>query len=154
LLFGTKQLVAAKEAGAMDVEPGALVGFALYAALLLEPLTRLSRTNYDIQQSLAAGRRIFEFLDMPEDQHDGAKPIVGRPRGVIDLESVSFQYQPNEPVLSGINLRLEPGEPVAVVGPNGAGKSTLTTLMLRFYDPVRGRVLLDGEDIRNLRVAD
>jgi len=154
LLFGTKQLVAAKEAGAVALEPGQLVGFALYAALLLEPMTRLSRTNYDIQQSLAAGRRIFEFLDTPEEQQDGAKPLTSRPRGVVQFKSVSFHYRPDEPVLSGVDLTVEPGEPVAVVGPNGAGKSTLTTLILRFYDPVRGRVLLDGQDIREVRVAD
>jgi subfamily B ATP-binding cassette protein MsbA len=154
LLFGTNELLAGRDAGTVGLEPGQLVGFALYAALLLEPMTRLSRTNYEIQQSLAAGRRIFEFLDIPEEQQDGARPIVGRPRGVLQFKSVSFHYRPDEPVLSGIDLTLEPGEPVAVVGPNGAGKSTLTALILRFYDPVRGRVLLDGEDVRELRVAD
>jgi ATP-binding cassette, subfamily B, bacterial MsbA len=153
LAFGAGELTPWKNAG-----PGLpldkLVGFSIYAALLVEPMTRLSRTNFEIQQALAAGRRIFELLDLPEKQQDGLRPIDGQPKGMLKFESVHFHYRPEEAVLRGIDLAIRPGEPVAIVGSSGAGKSTLAHLVLRFFEPIAGRVLLDGNDIRDVRVAD
>jgi subfamily B ATP-binding cassette protein MsbA len=167
LAFGAGELTSGGSVtpGGLPLEQ--LLGFAMYVALLVEPLTRLSRTNFEIQQSLAAGRRIFELLDLPEDQQDGLRtretsPACGparevgraRPKGMLQFESVHFHYRPEEPVLRGINLAVRPGEPLAIVGASGAGKSTLAHLALRFYEPVQGRLSLDGYDIRHLPVAD
>jgi subfamily B ATP-binding cassette protein MsbA len=131
-----------------------LFGFTLYAALLAGPLTRLGRTNFEVQQALAAARHLFELLDLPEERPDGTRRLVGPVRGELRFEAVHFHYRPDEPVLSGIDLAIHPGEPVAVVGPSGAGKSTLAALLLRFYEPTSGRLMLDGHDFRDLRRGD
>jgi subfamily B ATP-binding cassette protein MsbA len=154
LALGTSEAISAGGTGGSGPALERLFGFTLYAALLAGPLTRLGRTNFEIQQSLAAARHLFELLDLPEEEHDGNRGIVVRPRGEVRLESVSFHYRPDEPVLSGIDLVIRPGETVAVVGRSGAGKSTLMYLLLRFYEPTSGRVLLDGHALRELRRAD
>jgi subfamily B ATP-binding cassette protein MsbA len=154
LALGAGELTPGKIAAPMELPLEQLLGFTMYAALLVEPMTRLSRTNFEIQQALAAGRRIFEFLDLPEQQQDGVRPILDRPVGLLTFESVHFHYRPEEPVLRGIDLEIRPGEPVALVGVSGAGKSTLAHLVLRFYEPAEGRVSLDGHNIRDLQVAD
>lgn len=153
LAFGAGEFTLGNNALAAGLPLDKLLGFSIYAALLVEPMTRLSRTNFEIQQALAAGRRIFELLDITEEQRDGWQPLVGV-RGLLQYEAVHFHYRPEEPVLTGIDLKLRPGEPLAIVGTSGAGKSTLAHLALRFFDPAAGRVLLDGQDIRELRVAD
>jgi ABC-type multidrug transport system fused ATPase/permease subunit len=128
-----------------------LLSFALYAGLLAGPFSRLSRTNGAIQRALAAGRHLFELLDAPEERNQGFRALPAPAQGRLHFDSVSFHYRPGEPVLRDVDLEVSRGEIVAVVGPSGAGKSTLAHLALRFYDPVAGRVLLDGHDIRDLR---
>jgi ABC-type multidrug transport system fused ATPase/permease subunit len=94
---------------------------------------------------------VFSVLDVQADIQDspGAKPLAAV-QGEIRLEDVSFGYDPKRPVLSGVSLRIAPGEHVAVVGRTGAGKSTLASLILRFFDPQRGRVSIDGRDLREV----
>lgn len=134
--------------GAMTLDE--LVAFALYAAMLADPITRLSRTHFEIQRALAAGSRVFSLLDEADEDAGGGRPLPTPVRGSLSFENVHFQYRPGEPVLAGIDLAIEAGETVAVVGPSGAGKSTLAALALRFDDPSSGRVLLDGVDLREL----
>lgn len=131
-----------------------LVGFALYAAMLADPMTRLSRTHFEIQRALAAGARVFELLDQPEDRRDGTRSFSRPPAGEVRFEKVHFEYRSGEPVLRGIDLQISPGESVAVVGPSGAGKSTLTGLLLRFFDPQHGRIRVDGIDLKELKLAE
>lgn len=131
-----------------------LVGFGLYAALLAEPLTRLSRTHFEIQRALVSAKRVFELLDQPDDHRAGTQPLATPVRGRLEFHQVSFAYRPDEPVLKAIDLRVEAGEAVAIVGGSGAGKSTLAGLLLRFFDPTSGRVLLDGLDLRDVRRAE
>ncbi|HEV3257057.1 MAG TPA: ABC transporter ATP-binding protein [Gemmataceae bacterium] len=152
--FGASEVMAGQAAGAAGLKLEGLVSFGLYAVLLFEPLTRLSRANSEIQQSLAAAQRVFQLLDTPAEKAGSGQPLAARPRGVVRFESLTFHYRPDEPVLRGLDLTVEPGQTVAVVGPSGAGKSTLGYLALRFYEPDSGRVLLDGRDLRDLRLPD
>jgi subfamily B ATP-binding cassette protein MsbA len=153
--LGTEQLLRLRHADPTAHLPiEHLLGFTMYAALLGEPINRLSRSNFEIQRSLAAGCRLFEFLDLPEPQDTGKQPLTQRPVGPLQFEGVSFHYRPGEPVLADLDLTVEAGQTVALVGPSGAGKSTLAALVMRFYDPSAGRVLLDGCDLRQLRRAD
>jgi subfamily B ATP-binding cassette protein MsbA len=134
--------------------PGAFVGFVITLFLLYEPFKRLVRTNYTIQQGLAGADRVFELLDT-------ASQVVDRPqaqplRGVheaIEFHDVSFAYDPGEPVLRHIDLRIPVGQVVALVGVSGGGKSTLADLIPRFYDVTGGRITIDGVDIRDLTLA-
>jgi subfamily B ATP-binding cassette protein MsbA len=125
---------------------------AFFAAMLLvyEPFKRLSRTNNSIQQGIAAAERVFELLDEPGEiaEQPGAIELP-RGRHAIEFECVGFHYGDSW-VLRDINLKIAPGEVVALVGMSGGGKSTLADLIPRFYDVVEGRVAIDGNDIRRL----
>ncbi len=120
---------------------------------LIQPIKAMGHANDSFQQGIAASKRIFELLDMKgvvADRAD-AQPAGGF-RDVIRFERVSFAYG-DEPILRGIDLTIRRGEMVAIVGPSGAGKSTLADLIPRFYDPVEGKITLDGVDLRDLSVA-
>jgi ABC-type multidrug transport system fused ATPase/permease subunit len=105
----------------------------------------------ELSSSRAGLDRVFAVLDEQADIRDapGARAL-GPVRGEVRLEDVSFGYDPARPVLSGVSLSIAPGERVAVVGRTGAGKSTLAGLILRFFDPQRGRVTIDGQDLREV----
>lgn len=151
LAYGAR-LVLGQTPGGMKLED--LIAFALYTVILADPIRRLSRTHYEIQQSLASGRRVLELLDWPQQEDRGTLSLPEHPRGRLSFESIRFAYRQDEPVLHDFDLKLEPGQTVAVVGPSGAGKSTLSMLPLRFYEPAAGRILLDGIDIRELKLAN
>jgi subfamily B ATP-binding cassette protein MsbA len=111
--------------------------------------------NTVLHNSLAAIDRIFEVFDLEPDvaEHPNAKP-VRHVQGRVTFERVTFGYRADEPVLHDLNVDIRPGEMVALVGPSGAGKSSFVQLVPRFYDPTRGRVLLDGTDLRELRLRE
>jgi ATP-binding cassette subfamily B protein len=129
-------------------------GLIVFCGLLQQFSGQVSRvTNIvnSLQQSLVGAQRVFEILDAPVEIHSPARPIrLPRPRGAVELQGVSFAYHAGRPVLEEISFRAEPGQSIALVGSTGAGKSTLLGLLPRFYDPTRGRVLLDGVDVRRL----
>jgi len=105
---------------------------------------------------LASGERVLELMGREPGVRDPASPAAG-PRGAVrvTLERVTARYAPDGPnVLEGFDLALPPGQRVALVGPSGAGKTTVTSLLLRFLDPVAGRVAIDGRDVRDLRQED
>ncbi|MBM4164702.1 MAG: ABC transporter ATP-binding protein [Lentisphaerae bacterium] len=108
-----------------------------------------------IQQSLIAARRVHEVLTAPLDiqSHPDARRLP-QPRGAVTFENVVFGYDPQEPVLRDITLDVLPGECIAVLGATGSGKSALMSLIPRFYDPLSGRVLVDGVDVRDLDLDD
>lgn len=147
VLFGG-QMALAGEMSIADV-----AGFLLYIGSFYEPIMRLNHTNEGLQQALAAADRYFEILDIPPDIKD-ASGAVDLPdvRGHIVFDNVSFDYGDDNPVLIDINLEIKPGEMVALVGPTGVGKTTMANLIPRFYDPIKGRVLIDGFDIRNVKL--
>ncbi|MCX7970196.1 MAG: lipid A export permease/ATP-binding protein MsbA [Negativicutes bacterium] len=132
---------------------GALIAFLIYCVNLSNPIKRLSRVYGNIQRSLAAAQRVFAVIDtQPEiaDRPDAVELV--RARGEVEFREVSFSYFPGELVLSQVNLRIKPGQMVALVGPSGAGKTTLANLLPRFYDATAGQVLVDGRDVRDFTV--
>lgn len=134
---------------------GILVAFVQYAERAFQPVLRLSEQYNNVQIALASAERIARLLELTPSIHDPARPAtLSAVRGSIEFRKVHFAYQLDEPVLRGISLEIQPGQSVAVVGPTGAGKSSLAALLARFYDPQEGAILLDGEDIRNLRLSD
>jgi ATP-binding cassette subfamily B protein/subfamily B ATP-binding cassette protein MsbA len=135
-----------------QVTAGVLVAFILYIDRFFEPIRDLSRRYDTFQSTMAGGERILGLLDAPVEVQDapdaGEIPAV---RGEVRFEGVDFNYSDDPtPVLQDINLHVQPGETVALVGETGAGKSTLVKLISRFHDPVRGRILIDGYDLRQV----
>ncbi len=120
---------------------------------LIQPLKEMGHANTSIQQGVTASKRIFGLIDTEAAVRDrpGARDLAGF-RDAIRFESVSFRYG-DEIILSGVDLTIRRGEVVAIVGPSGAGKSTLVDLIPRFYDPVEGRVTIDGVDLRDVSLA-
>lgn len=130
---------------------GALIAFFQYAQRFYEPISDLSEKYNILQAAMAASERIFKLIDTPVGIQDrGTVEITGIER--IELRNVWFAYQGEEWVLRNVSFCLEKGERVAVVGHTGAGKTTVTSLLLRFYEPQRGEILINGIDIRQIRL--
>ena len=137
--------------GALTV--GDLVAFTMYLSMLIWPLVSLGFFAAVYQRAAVAARRIFEILDAePEVKERPGAVELRDVRGHIKLEDVWFSYDGRRWVLRGVNLEIRPGEKVAIVGPVGCGKSSLIKLIPRFYDPQRGRVLIDGVDVRDVKI--
>jgi ATP-binding cassette subfamily B protein len=133
-----------------------LVAFFLYLDLFYLPVHNLSAAWEAVQSSLAGADRVAALLEEQPEPHDDpqAIPLAGRSRGALAFRNVSFEYLPGVPVLEGIDLEIPPQSVVALVGPTGVGKSTLVSLIPRFYDATAGEILLDGEDLRRIRLSD
>jgi ATP-binding cassette, subfamily B, bacterial len=122
---------------------------------LLWPLTGLAETVDLYQRAMASTARVLDLLETPISlQHKGKALARGAVKGEIRFEDVSFSYPGRKPALSGVTFTIPAGATAAFVGATGSGKTTLTKLLLRFYDPSSGRILLDGEDIRSFEPAD
>ena len=132
---------------------GDVVLFRAYWWRLFGPVQTLARVNDMVQRAVAAARRVFEVLDAPDELPDAPDAVApDRVRGELGLRDVSFAYDDRATrVLKNVSIRIEPGQTVALCGPSGSGKSTVLNLLLRFYDPVEGQVLLDGHDLRSVR---
>ncbi len=118
---------------------------------LVKPIKNLGQVNNEIQAGMAAADRIFSVLDTPSEVTSGVQgKTLDKVRGSVELDQVAFEYVAGEPVLRDISLKVDPGEMVALVGSSGGGKSTLIDMIPGFYHPDSGRVLVDGEDIRDL----
>jgi ATP-binding cassette subfamily B protein len=147
--------VGGRQAISGDLSTGTFVAFSAYVVMLVWPLRVLGQRVTTVQKALAASARITEVLEaeprLREARHAEELPDV---RGDVELESVRFGHEGEQAVLDGLDLHLAPGESLALVGATGSGKSTVAGLLARLYDPDRGRVLLDGHDLRDLRLAD
>lgn len=132
---------------------GDLVAFVLYLGLFYEPLRKLAQMSESFQEAMTGARHVCEVFDEEPDVADPPRGVEpGRARGEARLENVEFGYDPDRPVLRDLSLRVEPGQTVALVGSTGAGKSTIAGLIPRFHDPGGGRVLIDGTDVREMRL--
>ncbi len=132
---------------------GTLVVVLSYLAALHAPLVTLAYLSPKLARAAASARRVMELLDTPGIPNDvpGARPLAtsgSRLRGHVRFEGVNFEYQPGSPILHDIDLDVPPGMTIALVGATGAGKSTLISLLARLFDPCKGRILFDGQDIR------
>ena len=133
---------------------------ALFVALHMcyEPIKKMGSINNQLRKGIASLDRIEEILHTPiaVEERTDALSLEAPAQGRIRFENVKFRYESdnNEPVLDDVNCLLEPGKAYALVGPSGAGKSTFINLVMRFYDPTKGRILLDGHDLRDLRLRD
>ena len=133
---------------------GDIIAFQWYAMLLLNPVWQIVNSFSELQRSLAAMERVFEVLEMDPDKLDRPDAIEA-PLHVraVEFRDVSFAYNKDVPVLTGVSVEIPGGSVVALVGRSGAGKTTVTDLVARFYDPTSGQILVNGTDIRDFRLA-
>jgi ATP-binding cassette, subfamily B, bacterial len=137
-----------------ELTVGEFFAFNLYVSLLIMPLRMLGMWIGQSQRATASGERIFQILDEPEEIAERSGAVELPPgEGRITFEGVTFGYDPERPVLDGIELEVEPGRSIAVIGHTGSGKTTLTALVPRFYDVTTGRVLVDGTDVRDVTLT-
>jgi len=129
---------------------GALVAFIQYSGFLFQPIRDISDKYNVLQGAVVASHRIFQALDLPIAITTPARPLkTGRAEGRIEFENVWFAYKDQDWVLKDVSFTVSPGQSVALVGHTGSGKTTITNLLMRFYDVQKGRVLLDGIDVRD-----
>jgi ABC-type multidrug transport system fused ATPase/permease subunit len=131
---------------------GELIVFITYVGMLYGPMSTISGIATALQGALTPFRRVIEILETNPAIRDlpNARALA-RCHGLVRFDNVWFGYDPNRPVLKGMDFEAQPGQMVALVGPSGVGKSTTLSLLLRFYDPQKGRVLVDGQDIREFQ---
>lgn len=147
--IGSQQVLAGK------LSVGELLIFLAYLAQLYEPLNQLSHVGATMANARVGTQRVFEILDAPEEVKDLPDArSVGKAKGEVVLDNVSFAYQPGQTVLQNLSFRLGAGQSAALIGPSGVGKSTLMNLLPRFFDPTLGGVKLDGVDLRELKLKD
>jgi ATP-binding cassette subfamily B protein/subfamily B ATP-binding cassette protein MsbA len=158
LLLGGVNVIIMWYGGYLNLRGGASIGdimaFQWYTFLLLNPVWNLVNSFSELQRSLAAMERVFEVLGMENDKPDrpdaGDSPDIVRE---IAFEDVEFEYRENQPVVRDFNVTVSGGSVLALVGRSGAGKTTVTDLVARFHDPSKGRILLNGTDIREFRLG-
>jgi len=137
-----------------DLTLGHFSGFMTAAMLIYQPVKSLAQLHNTLQEGVVAASRVYGIID--RDSQVAEVPFA-RPlhvhSGAVRFDDVSFSYEPGKPVLSDFSIDIPAGSRVALVGPSGAGKSTLINLMLRFFDPDQGRILIDGQDLREVTIS-
>jgi subfamily B ATP-binding cassette protein MsbA len=133
---------------------GGFVAFLVALLKMYEPIKRLTGVNNGFQQAMGASEQVFKFLDVRPDVVEKPNAVDLRPfQKEIVFDHVDFEYEDGVPLLQDVNLRINQGEVVAIVGSSGAGKTTLANLIPRFFDVTRGRILIDGHDVRGVTIS-
>lgn len=134
---------------------GSIQAFIQYVSQFNQPIQGVSQIAPNIQSTMAAAERVFNFLDEPEEAPD-ANPaqVVEDVQGEVEFHQVNFGYEPGKEIIKDFSVKIEPGMQVAIVGPTGAGKTTIINLLMRFYDPVNGYISIDGVPTREMKRAD
>ncbi len=150
--------IGARDVRAGMMSPGELVQFVIYAVMAAGSVAALSEIWGELQRAAGATERLVELLNAADSVRDPKSPVaLPRPaRGEIAFEDVTFHYpsRPDQSALDNVDLHVRPGETVALVGPSGAGKTTVIQLLLRFYDPDRGRITIDGVALPDMARSD
>ncbi|MDX1444141.1 MAG: lipid A export permease/ATP-binding protein MsbA [Gammaproteobacteria bacterium] len=152
--FGIAMIIyfAAKGSGGFEFTAGDFASYLGAMLFLAQPMKRITEINEPLQRGIAAAHSIFELLDEPAQPDSGTRDLE-RVDGKVDFENISFAYEENKgEVLREISFSVEPGETIALIGRSGSGKSSLVNLIPRFYEPKSGRILVDGNDIRDIRL--
>jgi len=155
MFIGNVNYVLVAVVGGLRVASGALSlgdvqAFIQYSRQFSQPLAQVASMANLVQSGVASAERVFALLDAPEQSSEPSFVDLGRVRGRVAFEDVSFRYLPDQPLIDHLSLTVEPGQTVAIVGPTGAGKTTLVNLLMRFYDVSAGRITLDGVDIATM----
>ena len=129
---------------------GDLTAFIQYVSQLTQPITQISQIFNLLQSAIAASERVFEFLDEPEQTPDIIEAHLKTIRGAVEFRDVHFSYDGDKEIIKGFSAVVKPGDKVAIVGPTGAGKTTMVNLLMRFYDPNSGEILIDGVNTRHV----
>lgn len=130
---------------------GGLASFLSYASTYAKPFNEISGVITEFQNALACAARLFEIIDSEEEIDEGEIKLQ-EPKGSIEFKNVCFSYDKSKKLIENLNIKVEPGQKVAIVGPTGAGKSTIINLLMRFYDIDSGQILIDGRDIRDINL--
>ena len=148
-------LTGALIAVAGGISVGSLTVFLNYANQYTKPFNEISGVVTELQNALACAGRVFELIEQPAmcaEPEDPAHPDAVK--GAVEIRDLSFSYVPEKPLIGDFNLNVQPGQRIAIVGPTGCGKTTFINLLMRFYDPDGGEILLDGINTRNMRRGD
>lgn len=134
---------------------GNIQAFLQYVSQFNRPITEVSQITANIQQTLAAAERIFEFLHEPEESPDYTPAqVITDQKGAVEFHHVNFSYDKTTPIIHDFSVKIKPGSQVAIVGPTGAGKTTIINLLMRFYDPDSGYITIDGVPTAEMKRAD
>jgi subfamily B ATP-binding cassette protein MsbA len=135
------------------LSPGSLVLFIAYLGKMYKPMQELSKMTDSYSKAVVGYERIQEVLHAESDAHDLPRARrAPRFRGAIEFDNVTFEYEPNRPVLKNVSFKIQPGQVAAFVGPTGGGKTSTIGLIPRFYEPVSGAVKIDGQDVRSFKL--
>ena len=136
--------------GGAYMTAGKLSTFLMYSNQYTKPFNEITGVLSEMQNAMAAARRVFDMMDKPVESDDSALPALPGAQGRIDIDEVSFSYTPERPLITCFDLHVKPGQRIAIVGPTGCGKTTFINLLMRFYDVNGGSIKVDGHDIRKV----